>query len=362
MKDQANQDCAEEDIPIITPVSKVAAVEKQQEIPKKIFNSTTAETPTNADQQPESTSTCQGCGGVQQAENAVEYFGAISCGSGVDNVRDSIEKVSVIEGVISELLRVASWNICQFSIRKTGRKDTLKRIAKIIDEFDIVAIQEVRDEEVLDALIEKYLPEWGYTHSPPSNQSGYIEYLAFMYRLDSVEVVEPGPYFDDEASAFSRQPIACTFQATKLPELKLTLVNVHLPAKSKNALEEVAGFDQALTQLAGEMANNGKLCVLGDFNLSALEAGPGMGKQMAALIYPLQTTIFGKRFDEIWLDKNGFTAGSTPRYLLYSGVLQIDEIHYRDSNRTMVTRQMEQEFKNEVSDHLPVWAAFRAVQ
>ncbi|RLN90545.1 hypothetical protein BBJ28_00018138 [Nothophytophthora sp. Chile5] len=276
--DEAKQDCAEEDIPKVTPFPEVAAVEKQQETPKEISNSATAET-------------------------HIEYFGA-----------------------------------------------------------------EVRHEEVLDALIDPYLPGWGYVHSWPSNQSGYIEYLAFMYRLDAVEVVAPGPYFDDEAGVFSRRPIACTFRAKEenMQKLELTLVNVHLPAKWKDALEEVAGFEQALAQLAREMTNNGKLCVLGDFNLSPLEAE--LGKQMAALIYPLQTTIFGSRYDEIWLDKNDFTASSaqgnprSSRYLIYSGVLRIDEIHYRDKNRTMVTRAMEQTFKNEVSDHLPVWAAFRAVQ
>lgn len=60
----------------------------------------------------------------------------------------------------SESIKLASWNVRILS--DNSRDDSeLQKIATIIDRYDIVAVQEVRDNEVINRLLNILPDEWG---------------------------------------------------------------------------------------------------------------------------------------------------------------------------------------------------------
>ena len=80
---------------------------------------------------------------------------------------------------------MATWNIREFESKKYGprQKEALYYIAEIIDHFDIVAVQEVRDdlsslEEVMDILGSS----WDYLLTDvTAGGQGFFERMAFVY-------------------------------------------------------------------------------------------------------------------------------------------------------------------------------------
>lgn len=118
-------------------------------------------------------------------------------GAEIDRVKDR-----------SRLLRLATWNIREFDSKKYGKRleESLYYIAEIIAQFDLVAIQEVREgREALDAVMELLGPGWRYIATDVTEgAAGNRERLVFVYNAHKVffgdvagEVVLPTDKVDE---------------------------------------------------------------------------------------------------------------------------------------------------------------------
>jgi hypothetical protein len=81
---------------------------------------------------------------------------------GLLKLKEAFEKVDIPERNLSDTLLIATWNIREFDSTKYGvrGREPIFYIAEIINRFDLVAVQEVRDD--LTALNElmNYLGGW----------------------------------------------------------------------------------------------------------------------------------------------------------------------------------------------------------
>ncbi len=100
-------------------------------------------------------------------------------GAELDRIRDS-----------TRLLRLATWNIREFDSKKHGKRleESLYYIAEIIAQFDLVAVQEVREGlEALDAIMELLGPSWRYIATDVTEGAkGNRERMAFVYNAHKV--------------------------------------------------------------------------------------------------------------------------------------------------------------------------------
>ncbi|KAG6623623.1 endonuclease/exonuclease/phosphatase family domain-containing protein 1-like [Phytophthora cinnamomi] len=282
-------------------------------------------------------------------------------------------------------LIVASWNIRNISRRK--ETVLLERIADVLDEFDVVALQEVRDLIVLKRL-KTMLPGWDYVVSEPVGRKSpgtkkRVERYAFFYRRSVVHLVEKCSLLEGNKKVFNRLPCVATFRATKesgLSQLELAMMNVHVSFGEKEERHaEIVEINRLAMELSKNYADERKVVVLGDFNLSPQDVLGSLGSQKMALIRsPLSTTVFGKLYDNIWLDLSDFSSsknsGEVGDYLVDSGVLRVDWRYYppSKSSRLSVQNPMDamlprlQTYMSrvqcgyELSDHCPVWVAFAA--
>ena len=108
----------------------------------------------------------------------------------------------------TRLLRLATWNIREFDSQKYGQRleESLFYIAEIMAQFDLIAVQEVRENrEALDAVMGLLGPGWRYiatdvTEGRPGNR----ERMVFVYNAHKVffssiagEVILPDDNVDD---------------------------------------------------------------------------------------------------------------------------------------------------------------------
>ncbi|OWZ12870.1 Competence protein ComEA helix-hairpin-helix repeat protein [Phytophthora megakarya] len=231
----------------------------------------------------------------------------------------------------------------------------LQRIADVLEEFDLVALQEVRDLIVLKRL-KTMLPGWNYVVSEPVGRKS------------------PGTKKRAERYAFFYRP---TFRATEgsgLSDLELLLMNVHVSfAEKESRHAEIEEINRLAKEVSETTLNKRKVVVLGDFNLSPQDVLGSLGSRKMALIRsPLSTTVFGKLYDNIWLDRSDFSDEGN-NYLVNSGVLRVDWRYYPLSKGSRLSAQNPMDAMlprlqtymsrvqcgYELSDHCPVWVALQ---
>ena len=246
-----------------------------------------------------------------------------------------------------EELILASFNIRIFS---TGSRDDaeLALIADRLQQFDLIAVQELRDEEVVDRTLQ-ILADRGHAFravvSPPAGR-GVKELYAFLYRPDKVQALGPQRLYPDPDDVFIREPFWASFQAG---QFDFTLVTIHaIYGDSKAARRaEAALLDDIYQLVQGADPDEQDVIVLGDFNLPPDD--PGF-VELDTLLDPLftgdiRTTISdASLYDNIWFD---------PQYVQewtgQIGMDRFDETAFGNDDKAA---------SRAVSDHRPIWATF----
>lgn len=195
------------------------------------------------------------------------------------------------EKKLASNLLIATWNIREFDSAAYGERleESFYYIAEIVSKFDIVAIQEVRqDLKALEKLI-KILgaAHWKYivTDVTDGNQ-GNSERLAFVYDIRKVtfgglagELVLPpferkdpgtGQTIYEPINQLARTPYTCGFRAG-WTDFQLTTVHILYGEQAANdprRLKEIETIAQALSKRSDspyEWSRN--MVLLGDFNI-----------------------------------------------------------------------------------------------
>lgn len=248
-------------------------------------------------------------------------------------------------------LKLGSFNIRVFS--NNSRSDAeLGLISQILAKFDIIAIQELRDEQVLQRtkeILEKLSnAEWNYELSGPVGR-GVKERYAFLFRKDRIEVKTKGKNVDNTTGRFIREPYYATFKSGLFD---FTLITIHALYKTKDAPERKLEFDalaEVYQNIQTEDPDEQDIILLGDFNDSsdhtrfrAVMAIPGM---KCLILPPLKTTIS----DSSLYDNFCFQGDYVTEYSGDSGVFMFDEEMFNNDDHAASLS---------VSDHRPIWATF----
>lgn len=284
-------------------------------------------------------------------------------------------------------LLIATWNIRAFGnlTRKwdSDDDDSPKRdlhsilcIAEIISRFDIIALQEVKDNlRALRDTLKVLGTNWSFILTDVNKgKAGNGERMAYLFdtrrvRLSGLagELVVPEEWEDtieDHALSkqFVRSPYAVSFQSN---QHTFILVSLHiLYGKSpKSRIEELRGIAKWLSSWAGNInAYHQDLIALGDFNID--ERGDLLDKTFLSegLYIPPQLqnenvtrSIFDttKYYDQIaWF--NSQTNGPKLSMEFLSGG-NYDFVPFALQNRQLTKNSLSWL----ISDHYPLWAEFK---
>lgn len=261
---------------------------------------------------------------------------------------------------LNENLIIATWNIQQFSNRHSRR--AIQYIADICERFDIIALQEVKTSLRGLERLQNALP--GNYRILVSDPTGNYERFAFLYDKRSVVatglVCEIGfkvPAKSHRGYQLHRMPYCASFRSGRF-DFVIATAHIYY-GKTKKEREQREVEIEKLVEFVSRRAKTeaGKVFdrdffMVGDFNIEKegdpfFEALATRDFVMTPKMRNLKTNFArDKTFDKIvWADRPSFS------FTKKMNVVPFGEVLFK--------KHRGKGAKDEISDHLPVWAEFR---
>jgi len=129
-----------------------------------------------------------------------------------------------------DTISIASFNIQVFGKTKASKPGVMDTIVKIISQFDIVAIQEIRDKSgpaivKLENMMDATGTDYNYVIGPRLGRTSSKEQYAYMYRADTIEPIDCIT-MEDSFDVFHREPYMCSFKV-KNGTFDFVLITIH---------------------------------------------------------------------------------------------------------------------------------------
>ena len=306
---------------------------------------------------------------------------------GLLRLKQAFKDEKVPERVRSSKLLLATWNIREFESGKYGprQREALYYIAEIIDHFDIVAVQEVREDlSSLEKVMDILGGYWNYLLTDVTEgRQGNLERMAFVYDTRKVrfgglagEIVIPPLNKEEPSQQFARTPFIVGFQ-TGWFKFTICTTHIYYGKSVKDDPQRIAEIRHLAKYLAEtvnkEYAWAKNMIVLGDFNIFGIEdetfkALTEPGFQIHPHLLGIGSNVSqSKHFDQI-----AFIAPDLKDRLeeCNAGVFNFYKHVYRDADAGTFGSDVPKtktgkpgKYKDwrtyQMSDHLPMWIELR---
>ena len=270
-----------------------------------------------------------------------------------------------------QTILVASFNIQAFGQSKVENPWVLERLAAVIRQFDVVAIQEVRSKDTgtlprLLQAINQTGVQYQYLIGPRLGRTSSQEQYAYVYDSARIIASPQATYtvldgkptgnttqevgIPGQPDLLHREPFVARFVVKTLPQpFRFTMANVHTdPDEVKSEMDVLANVWNGVRAFERMQANEDDLLMVGDFNADP----PRFGKlgQIAGIqptIAGIPTNVRGTNlYDNIMHD-----AATTKEYTGRSGVLSLMQFFGLSVEDAL-----------KLSDHHPIWAEYSAFE
>lgn len=234
---------------------------------------------------------CPGDSAVLITDTVAKYY-FILCGNGeAGYAHKSWTKILGKPGIsgAKDDLVIGSWNIKWFGFYKEDKHD-YEAMADIVQEFDVMAVQELRGERYEDRLESLrdeltsrgfhyeyiYSDSTGYLNNPDNTKKDYIEHYAFFWDTDRVKLVnkqDPWHFISSPAinnPYFRQVPMLTEFKVTGGDGFDFKIATIH--TVYNDALNEVRRseiqflHDWINDQVEDLGINEKDVFIIGDFN------------------------------------------------------------------------------------------------
>jgi endonuclease/exonuclease/phosphatase family metal-dependent hydrolase len=245
-------------------------------------------------------------------------------------------------------IKIISWNIKDFG--KSKSNEELEKIADIVKDADIIALQEVvsgyggaQAVAKLSDILNRKGAKWDYIVSDPTISSKYMtERYAFIWKTKNIKIKNRGKLISELQDVIEREPLMTNFY---IKNKKFSIINFHSIPHSKNPRPEIeALINYVIAQ------DNSNIIIAGDFNLDEEDmvfANLKLGGYQPSLHYQ-KTTLKNKCKNGVYLNYNIDNIYYSKRVSkIKSGVIDF----------VLVCDQIENARK--LSDHLPVYFEFK---
>ncbi len=271
-------------------------------------------------------------------------------------------------------LLLATWNIANFGDQHRETPH-IKMLAEIVSWFDLVAIQEIKNNSGhFMQLVGMLGNRFGYIFS---DASGNNERMAFLYRKSKVKILSEVAELDIPPSAlrhvklpgveasfngFDRSPYLAAFKANTM---KFSLLNVHLyfGSDSQKASIERRSLEAYCIGRWADLRSEGKFSytktvfALGDFNLPKFDKNDPIYKALVqrGLQLPEHTSkVYSNINNDKAYDQIAFLPGLKSKIISH-GVFPFDNVVFADLYKNSTTASFKSYVKYYLSDHRPMW-------
>jgi hypothetical protein len=253
-------------------------------------------------------------------------------------------------------IRIASFNIQVFGEKKAEDQRVMATLAAIIQNFHVVAIQEIRtqDEYFIDNFLRTYVNTGGRAYDkvlgPRLGRSNSKEQYAFLFDTAAIEVNPRSIYtVNDPDDLLHREPLVAMFRVRGPPPeqaFTFVLVDIHTdPDETDSELDALAQVYQAVRRAFG---GEDDIILLGDLNVDDKHLGD-LGRLDG--VRPLIRNSFTNTRRNAQFDNIVVHLPSTTEFSGRGGVFDFPQIYKVPPQDAL-----------RVSDHMPVWAEFSAYE
>ncbi len=252
-------------------------------------------------------------------------------------------------------VRVATFNIQVFGNSKASKPQVMDVLARIVRNFDLVAIQEIRasDDDLLPNFVELVNSagvHYDYVIGPRLGRTVSKEQYAFVFDLATIEVDRSQLYtVADPDDLLHREPLVGWFRVRgPSPDQAFTfsLVNIHTDPDETE--QELNVLDDVYRVVRDDGRLEDDVIILGDLNVD--DRNLGQLGQISGMTWVVSGTPTNTRGTSQY-DNIVFQRQATSEFTGRAGIFD----YMRQYNLSM-------EEALEVSDHLPVWAEFSAYE
>lgn len=280
----------------------------------------------------------------------------------------------------ADTLLAATWNIANLGAQQRRSQDR-ELLAEVIGWFDIVAVQEVRENfgDLFD-IHQKLPPSYRVLMS---DSAGNNERMAFLFDSDKLRPLEevgeiafpPSSYASIQLpgnplhfDGFDRTPYLAAFA---FRETSFVFVNVHLyfgegkkASVNRRQLETYAVARWSARRQKSRFSFTRELVTLGDFNMPKSEPGDPIFDALTRLgleVPQHSTTIASNIVDDANYDQIAFLPGTSKRtFTGLKGVFDYDAAVFPDlwqggANRKRFLAYL----RYYLSDHRPMWVQLK---
>jgi len=255
-------------------------------------------------------------------------------------------------GKPTDAITICSFNIQVFGEAKIAKPQVVDVLAKVVRRFDIVAIQEVRAKS--DSVIPQFLSainadgsRYQFVIGPRLGRTVSKEQYTFIYDSTRIEIdpssvgTSPNP-----GDRLHRPPLHARFRVRANPPesgFSFWLVDTHTDPDEVSA--EVNALADVFMEMKALRPDEDDVILMGDLNAGPPQFGkikqiPGVGWAVSGVT---TNTRRSKTYDNLIFDTR-----TTTEYTGRWGVLDLQNTFGLSIDKAL-----------EVSDHNPVWAAFR---
>lgn len=276
-------------------------------------------------------------------------------------------------------IRIASFNIQVFGDKKASKPYVMQALAQVVRRFDVIAIQEIRTQD--NYFIQKFLRDYvnqgsssGVYDARVSQRLGRTsstEQYAFIFNTATVEV---HPNFcavvPDPEDRLHREPFAALFRTrivAPYTPFTFTLINAHTdPDEVAEELDALYYVYQQVQRSPIDGAVEDDVILLGDLNTPVPAGSRYTPDAYQRSIAPTDLGLLARIPGIAPLIRREATNVAGTR--LYDNLLipSLNTVEYLDQGvmdlRTELGYQLTREQVSEISDHLPVWGKFSAIE
>ena len=255
----------------------------------------------------------------------------------------------------TDAITICSFNIQVFGESKISKPQVVDVLTKVVRKFDIVAIQEVRAKS--DSVIPQFLSainadgsRYQFVIGPRLGRTVSKEQYTFIYDSTRIEVdpssvgTSPNP-----GDRLHRPPLHARFRVRANPPesgFSFWLVDTHTDPDEVSA--EVNALADVFMEMKALRPDEDDVILMGDLNAGPPQFGkikqiPGVGWAVSGVT---TNTRRSKTYDNLIFDTR-----TTTEYTGRWGVLDLQNTFGLSLDKAL-----------EVSDHNPVWAAFRPLE
>lgn len=259
--------------------------------------------------------------------------------------------------------------VASYNIKWLGQSNhDPNKLAQVIEHFDVCGILEVKDEAAVctlaDARIVRTHRPWGYVYGIRTHRPNgmYHEACAALWRRDRVQLGQ-GVISNiwDRQEVYRNDPYVVSFKRGNF-DFALLLVHTRWTDDSDGSREQEVLMLAEHVNWFRSFLKERDFILAGDFNYLGTHSVMQSMAQAAGMVqidsnakstFKSDYSGYSSSYDHIYISPSDTTEFLTGQ----SGVLDATALVYGDNSVASMKKS-----KQELSDHLPVWAVFDVTQ